>query len=132
MIRIQRVYGSVLPIEKMRIEQTQGIFRRNFSAVADYADKIPDMLDNPFKYGYVSTLLVSEAAIGNMKGGPTGSFVLAGASLRQVGRRIAKLGLPTLVAQEGGYSIRNLRRGAPAFFNGFAETVAAQFNGKKT
>jgi hypothetical protein len=56
MIHIQRVCGSVLPIERMRIEQTQ----------------------------------------------------------------------------EGGYSIRNLRRGAPAFFNGFAETVAAQFNGKKT
>ncbi len=68
MIRIQRVYSSVLPIDRMRIEQTQQIFRRNFSAVADYADKIPDMLDHPFRYGYITILLVSESALGKVTG----------------------------------------------------------------
>ena len=47
-----------------------------------------------------------------------------GVSLRQVGQRLGALRLPTLVVQEGGYSLRNLRRGAPAFFNGMAKALA--------
>ena len=68
MIRIQRVYGSVLPIDQQRIRQAQEIFRQNFSAVASYADKIPDMLDHPFKYGYKTILLVCETAMGKVMG----------------------------------------------------------------
>jgi GNAT superfamily N-acetyltransferase len=68
MIRIQRVYGSTLPIDRQRIQQAQEIFRQNFGAVASYADKFPDMLDNPFKYGYATVLLVSETAMAKVTG----------------------------------------------------------------
>lgn len=68
MIRITRVYRTVLPIEKERIARVQEIFRQNFSAVADYADKIPDMLDNPIKYGYTTVLLVSETSLAHVTG----------------------------------------------------------------
>lgn len=60
MIRIRRVFNSALLSDRLRIEQVQAIFRPNFPYVADYAEKIPDLLDNPFKYGYHSTLLVAE------------------------------------------------------------------------
>jgi len=62
MIRIRRVHSSALPSDRLRIEQVQAIFRPNFPYVADYAEKIPNLLDSPFKYGYRSTLLVSENA----------------------------------------------------------------------
>lgn len=68
MIRIQRVYGSVLPIDQQRIRQAQEIFRQNFAAVASYADKVPDMLDHPFKYGYLTVLLVCETAMAKVMG----------------------------------------------------------------
>ena len=68
MIRIVRIYRTLLPIEKDRIAQVQEIFRQNFSAVADYADKIPDLLDNPIRYGYTTGLLVSEASLGQVTG----------------------------------------------------------------
>ncbi|MBN1816993.1 MAG: histone deacetylase family protein [Sedimentisphaerales bacterium] len=68
MIQIQRVYNSVLPIDRSRIEQTQEIFRQNFPAIPDYAQKIPDMLDHPFRYGYIAILLVSETALGRVTG----------------------------------------------------------------
>jgi len=58
----------VLPIEQERIAQVQEIFCQNFSAVADYAHKIPDMLDHPFSYGYSSVLLISESQVGQVTG----------------------------------------------------------------
>jgi acetoin utilization deacetylase AcuC-like enzyme/GNAT superfamily N-acetyltransferase len=61
MIRIRRIYSSTLPSDREQIEQVQEIFRTSFGAVASYADKIPDMLDRPFKYGYRSVLLVAQA-----------------------------------------------------------------------
>jgi acetoin utilization deacetylase AcuC-like enzyme/GNAT superfamily N-acetyltransferase len=68
MIRIHRVHSSTLPVERERIEQVKEIFRENFSAVADYAEKIPDMLEHPFKYGYLTILLVSESGFANVTG----------------------------------------------------------------
>ncbi len=68
MIRITRVYRTVLPIEQERIGQVQEIFRQHFSAVAEYAETIPDMLENPFTYGYSSILLVSESQVGQVTG----------------------------------------------------------------
>ncbi len=62
MIRISQLLRTVLPVEKARMTQVQDIFRVNFSAVAEYADKIPDMLNNPIKYGYTSVLLISETS----------------------------------------------------------------------
>lgn len=68
MIRFLRVHGTVLPIDRHRVEQVQAIFRQRFGAVADYADKIPDLLNRPFKYGYNTLLIVSENQLGNVTG----------------------------------------------------------------
>ena len=68
MIRITRVHRTVLPIEKDRIAQVQEIFRQHFPTMADYAEKIPDMLDNPIKYSYATVLLVSETSLGHVTG----------------------------------------------------------------
>ncbi len=53
-----------------------------------------------------------------MRGDPTGTFLVTTQGMRAIGERIAGQGLPTLVVQEGGYSVHNLRRGARAFFTG--------------
>lgn len=53
-----------------------------------------------------------------MRGDPTGSFALTAQGMQRIGRRIGRLGLPTLIVQEGGYAIGNLRAGAHAFFLG--------------
>jgi len=58
-----------------------------------------------------------------IKGDPTGSFGLKADVLKKVGMRLALLNRPTLVVQEGGYNLRNLKSGAPAFFAGFAATI---------
>jgi acetoin utilization deacetylase AcuC-like enzyme/GNAT superfamily N-acetyltransferase len=60
MIRIHRIYSSVAPDDRLRIEQVQTIFRSNFAYVQDYADQIPDLLDRPFKHRSRAMLLVSE------------------------------------------------------------------------
>ncbi|MBN1837862.1 MAG: histone deacetylase family protein [Spirochaetales bacterium] len=62
MIRIRRVYSSALPSDRDQIAQVRELFRRNFAAVAEYAEKIQDMLDRPFHYGYRTILLVSLSA----------------------------------------------------------------------
>jgi acetoin utilization deacetylase AcuC-like enzyme len=53
-----------------------------------------------------------------MRGDPTGSFLITVRGMEQIGERLTRLDLPTLVVQEGGYSIRNLVRGSQAFFTG--------------
>ena len=53
-----------------------------------------------------------------MAGDPTGAFAVNADGLNRIGRRITRLGLPTLFVQEGGYSVRNLRIGSEAFFEG--------------
>lgn len=62
MIRIRRVYSSGLPADRDRIEQVKDIFRVNFAYLPGYEEKISNMLDNPFRYGYRALLLVSENA----------------------------------------------------------------------
>jgi len=61
-----------------------------------------------------------------MKGDPTGSFGLKNDTMKQIGIRLAQMNLPTLIVQEGGYSLKNLKTGSKAFFNGFAESLEAQ------
>lgn len=53
-----------------------------------------------------------------MRGDPTGSFALTAQGMRRIGLRIGRMGLPTLIVQEGGYAIGNLRAGSHAFFTG--------------
>ena len=57
-----------------------------------------------------------------MRGDPTGSFLVSNAGMREIGARIGGLHLPTLVVQEGGYAVANLRSGARAFFSSLAST----------
>ena len=68
MIGIRRVYSSALPSDRARIEQVREIFRWNFSYAASEADRIPDLLDHPFTYGYRTVLLVAESALGKVTG----------------------------------------------------------------
>lgn len=67
--------------------------------------------------------LVLAVGFDTMKGDPTGTFELSAAGMRRVGERIGSLGIPTLAVQEGGYSVQNLRRGAPAFFGGLVKAL---------
>ena len=62
-----------------------------------------------------------------MKGDPTGSFGLKNDTMKQIGIRLAQMNLPTLIVQEGGYSLKNLKTGSKAFFNGFAQSLEAQY-----
>ena len=55
-----------------------------------------------------------------MKGDPTGSFDITTSGLEAIAARIARMGLPTLIVQEGGYAVRNLRIGAQRFFASLA------------
>jgi acetoin utilization deacetylase AcuC-like enzyme/GNAT superfamily N-acetyltransferase len=52
------------------------------------------------------------------KGDPTGSWSLVRSDFRSIGGRIAALGLPTLVIQEGGYYNRSIGVNAREFFRG--------------
>ena len=65
-----------------------------------------------------------------MKGDPTGSFGLKPETMKKIGITLASMNLPTLMVQEGGYSLRNLKTGSVALFNGFADVMRQQ--AKKT
>jgi len=70
-----------------------------------------------------SDLIVLSLGFDVLRGDPTGSFQLTPDVLRRVGARLGATGLPLLVIQEGGYNVRNIRRGSAAFFRGCAETA---------
>ncbi len=55
---------------------------------------------------------------------PTGTFTLRADDLGEIGRRLAKLKRPLLIVQEGGYNLRNLRRGSAAFFTSLAQSLS--------
>lgn len=63
-----------------------------------------------------------------MKGDPTGDMFITPDGMRLIGAEIGAERYPTLVVQEGGYNLGNLRRGVRAFVSGLAaaaEKVAA-------
>lgn len=62
--------------------------------------------------------LVVALGYDTMRGDPTGNFDLTPAALRRVGESIGNMKRPTLIIQEGGYALGNLRSGARAFFSG--------------
>jgi len=68
-------------------------------------------------------VLVVSLGLDTMRGDPTGSFLLTARSMETIGARLAAPGLPLLVVQEGGYNIRNLKRGAAALFTGVAKAM---------
>jgi acetoin utilization deacetylase AcuC-like enzyme len=53
-------------------------------------------------------------------GDPEGRFQVTAQGLREIGRRIAGLELPTVLVQEGGYLRENLGESAVAFLQAFA------------
>ncbi len=55
-----------------------------------------------------------------LEGDPTGAFRVTPKGVARAGEMIGRAGFPVLAVQEGGYSVRNLRRGARAFFTGLA------------
>ncbi len=69
---------------------------------------------------FAPKVLVVSLGYDIMRGDPTGSFSITVSGMRRIGHRIGALGLPVLIVQEGGYSVRNLRLGANAFFHGLA------------
>lgn len=72
--------------------------------------------------GYIgkfrAEVLVLSIGFDILKGDPTGQFLLRPSVFRAIGKRLAQLGIPMLVVQEGGYNIRNIRRGVTEFFLG--------------
>lgn len=74
---------------------------------------------------FAPTYLVVSLGLDTMKGDPTGTFSLRAQSMYEIGLRIGGLSWPTLIVQEGGYNLLNIRRGAAAFFTGLANGQAA-------
>jgi acetoin utilization deacetylase AcuC-like enzyme/GNAT superfamily N-acetyltransferase len=65
--------------------------------------------------------LVLSVGFDIMRGDPTGSFAVTNQGMQRIGKRIGRFGIPTLIVQEGGYSLGNLRAGAHAFFSGIID-----------
>lgn len=70
--------------------------------------------------------LVLSLGLDTIRGDPTGTFRINPGTLEQIGRRLGGLKVPVLVVQEGGYSLRNLRRGSAALFTGIARSLAGR------
>ena len=68
------------------------------------------------------TYLVVSLGFDIMRGDPTGGFHVTADGMRAIGVCLAKLGVPTLFVQEGGYALRNLKQGARGLFQGFCKT----------
>ena len=65
--------------------------------------------------------LVVSAGFDTALGDPIGAFRLTQTGLAEVGRRIARLQLPTVLIQEGGYLVERLGENAAAFLRPLAE-----------
>jgi len=73
--------------------------------------------------GFKPTFVIIALGYDTMTGDPTGSFALSSKTLQTIGTRLASLHRPLLIVQEGGYSLRNLRRGSAAFFRGISRVL---------
>ena len=69
-------------------------------------------------------MLIVSLGFDMLRGDPTGSFHVPVSTMTQIGQRLGSLRLPLLIVQEGGYSIRNLRRGGPAMFLGISTAIS--------
>ena len=70
---------------------------------------------------YGPRYLVVSAGFDLVAGDPEGGFAVTQAGLREIGRRIAGLGLPTVIVQEGGYLLESLGESTAAFLQAFIE-----------
>ncbi|MBN1657634.1 MAG: histone deacetylase family protein [Anaerolineae bacterium] len=64
--------------------------------------------------------LVVSVGLDVVEDDPEGGFRLTADDVREVGRRIGQLGLPTVVVQEGGYAVRRLGENAVGFLRAIA------------
>ena len=64
--------------------------------------------------------LVLSAGFDTYGGDPIGDLALTSAAYPAIGRRVAALGLPTLVVQEGGYAVEALGENAAGLLRGLA------------
>lgn len=80
------------------------VLDRALSAIVDFAPRF----------------LVLSAGFDTFGGDPIGDFALTSAVYPAIGRRVAALGLPTLVVQEGGYAIAALGENAAGLLRGLA------------
>ena len=67
---------------------------------------------------FTPRFLVVALGLDTARGDPTGSWELGPKDFAANGRMIGRLGLPTLVVQEGGYKNRSLGVNARSFFQG--------------
>jgi acetoin utilization deacetylase AcuC-like enzyme len=75
------------------------------------------------------TFLVISLGYDTMTGDPTGSFALSVKAMQTIGSRLGVLNHPLLIVQEGGYSLRNLRRGSTAIFRAIFKALQREFTG---
>lgn len=69
--------------------------------------------------------LVISAGFDTFGGDPIADFALTAAIYPEIGRRIAALGLPSLIVQEGGYAVAALGENVVGFLRGFGEVSHA-------
>ncbi len=67
---------------------------------------------------YQPVFLIISLGLDPAKGDPTGTWMLKSTDFEQNGIMIARMGLPTLVVQEGGYRTKTLGVNARSFFKG--------------
>jgi acetoin utilization deacetylase AcuC-like enzyme len=80
------------------------VLEQALAAIADFAPRF----------------LVLSAGFDTFGGDPIGDFALTAAAYPLIGQRIAQLGLPTLVVQEGGYAMAALGENATGLLRGLA------------
>jgi acetoin utilization deacetylase AcuC-like enzyme len=68
--------------------------------------------------------LVVSVGLDIAKGDPTGAWAITTEGFERIGGAIARLGLPMLVVQEGGYDTRAIGRNARSFLTGLQRGVA--------
>jgi len=64
--------------------------------------------------------LIVSLGVDIMKGDPTGNFFVTGNGMRRIGEAIGRGAYRSLVVQEGGYNLANIRRGVREFLIGYA------------
>jgi acetoin utilization deacetylase AcuC-like enzyme len=84
-----------------------------------YLTALDEALEVVAKFG--PRYLIVSAGFDTIAGDPVGGFRLSMAGLRAVGLRIAALGVPVVIVQEGGYLLERLGESAVAFLSPFVE-----------
>jgi acetoin utilization deacetylase AcuC-like enzyme/GNAT superfamily N-acetyltransferase len=101
-------------------------FNRNYPLYPGVDDhNYIDTLEKALKgiHSFRPDYLVLSLGFDIMKGDPTGTFDVTARGMYRIGRMLAATGVPILVVQEGGYSLRNLRSGALEFFSGLTQPL---------